>query len=393
MHTSPPSDLPPPLRDLSRLFRFTGSLSLLQNMQVNTLNLRCHSEGVFWRGLIPILLFAESNSSDNAADLALAALIGHYKCCIIRSVSYHHDRDDAVIDEASEFDGELKEPMEEATAVRNRIVVLEDSHCLSIQIINVMLPLPEKTINSTAKNHHRTTLILITIHPPDPSTHYSRTPATRPTNTFTLRLLQYEKHHIQLTSLSAYLSTLGGGYFLTHQLSTAYALAYRQCIVAQRRGDVDMEWRCRINMGYCCFYAAGRLEKGREVVRAVLTEVLQRLRRENNENNVNGVGDHVDNDIIDNGALLQNSTKNVTYSGLAYSLHDETNYNKLYNQTAIENKTADCNLTVVKNMCLSALWFADRLQEAEWKEQHNNRRFSSTHDDYKRIRIVHDRGS
>ena len=156
-----------------------------------------------------------------------------------------------------------------------------------------------------------------------------------------------------------------------------------------------MEWRCRINMGYCCFYAAGRLEKGREVVRAVLTEVLQSLRRENNENNVNGVGDHVNNDIIDERTILQNSTKkNGTYSGLAYSLHVETNDNELYNQKAVENKTnVNCNLTVVKNMCLSALWFADRLQEAEWKEQHNNRRFSSTHDDYKRIRIVHDRSS
>ena len=46
-----------------------------------------------------------------------------------------------------------------------------------------------------------------------------------------------------------------------------------------------------------------------------------------------------------------------------------------------------CNLKIIKNMCLSALWFAGRIKEAKLNEHGVH----PTHDDFKRIRVVADR--
>lgn len=54
----------------------------------------------------------------------------------------------------------------------------------------------------------------------------------------------------------------------------------------------------------------------------------------------------------------------------------------------VENREM-CHLSVVENMCRSALWFADRVEEAKLKEGGVD--CSVTHDDYKRIRVVRDR--
>jgi len=397
------------------------------HQQVNyTLDLQCHSEGVFWRGLVPLLLFAGSESNAAAADLALAALMAHYPSWIIiqssSSIKCHHN-DEC---EASSF--------ELTTNVRNNhIAVLENDHCLTIQIINTSSSLQSliasknrtnDTSNTNTNNHIiPPDVITLTIHPPNPSNinYYSRTPSTRPTNTYTLQLLQYEKHQIQLTSLSAYLSTLGGGYFLTHQTSTAYKLAYRQYIVANRRGDMDMGWRCRINMGYCCFYTGGCLEYGKKIVWNVLNEVMCILRRDdesdiehgdvcnNNKNNNNII--HDDENILQNSSTNGSPSNNLAYSTPMHKIRN--NNNEKYNQTINKHETTanycnnNNNLIIIKNMCLSALWFAEKLQEANTSKtkQHGNNfgrsdgssssstsgGISSTHDDYKRIRVVSDR--
>lgn len=95
-------------------------------------------------------------------------------------------------------------------------------------------------------------------------------------------------------------------------------MARKQCEVATLRGDEDMLWRCRINMGYCWFYA-GKFKRGRGVVKAVLEEVLKRL---------SDIDDTLHTDGVDNVPSLQMN---------------------------INQKNKMCNLTIVKNMCLAAL--------------------------------------
>lgn len=109
-------------------------------------------------------------------------------------------------------------------------------------------------------------------------------------------------------------------------------------------------------MGYCCFYA-GKLKKGRGIVQDVLHEVVEKL----NEND-DSTSHSIDANTLSDSTLQMNDYRKRTM----------------------------CNLTIIKNMCLSALWFADRVREAKLSEEENG---SVTHDDYKRIRVVRDRSN
>ncbi|KAL7526091.1 hypothetical protein ACHAXR_001311, partial [Thalassiosira sp. AJA248-18] len=207
--------------------------------------------------------------------------------------------------------------------------------------------------------------------------YYSHTPSTSPTNPFALRLIHLENTHIRLTSLSAYISTLGGGFFLCKYLSTAIYLARQQCHIALLRGDTEMALKCRINEGYCYIHS-GKLNKGKKVIRRVLCDVM-RMQKE---------------------------------KGLL-----ETEYGLLHHTEERELS----ELTVIRNMCHSALRFANLIREAgksislrddgggggessyhrngDGKEQTQHRNVarnektvvSPTHDDFQRIRIVQDR--
>ena len=300
---------------------------------VQMLNLQCNSEGVHWRCIVPLLSQPADRNSWRYALTALAVLIGHYKDDIY-TIQHEHN-------------------MMHEDHKHNEQTLYEDQQYFGISAHHIS----DWLVVTVPHMHKSGTHIIITIHPPNPiysNIKYSRTPSSRPTNTFPLRLIAYENSQIRLQSISAYLSTLGGGYFLCHHLSTALLMAKKQCEVAQLRGDEDMVWRCRINMGYCWFYA-GKLKRGRRVVRCVLKEVSGRL-KENEDG----------------------------------SLQTDTITDLLSLQMTDYQKKKMCNLTIIKNMCLSALWFADRVQEAKLKEEEDE---SVTHDDYKRVRVVKDRST
>jgi hypothetical protein len=199
------------------------------------------------------------------------------------------------------------------------------------------------------------------------ATYYSRIPSTAPINTFALRLILNENNFIRLTSLSAYISTLGGGFFLCRYLSTAIALARRQCALALMRGDFMMALKCRINEGYCNIHG-GKLNKGKKLIRLVLRDAMQmQLEQEGS---------------VKTGLLLQHPPDGEL-----------------------------SELVVITNMCHSALRFADLVKAASSAGgadtkvgadhrqqltptediQHKKRAVSSTHDDFQRIRIVKDR--
>ncbi len=227
--------------------------------------------------------------------------------------------------------------------------------------------------------------------------YYSRNPSNAPDNAFALRLLTSEKNLIRLSSLSAYISTLGGGFFLCRYLSTAISLARRQCAIALMRDDIIMALKCRINEGYCYIHA-GRLNRGRRVIRRVLRDVTK-----------------MQSDIAGDDASM-----------------DEDDGLQL-NHTP-EGELSD--VVIVRNMCRSALRFAELIREASSSSTTTTSEFrrgggialrnddrggerraaaplhypdgtystkidenyrsnevttSTTHDDYQRIRIVRDR--
>ena len=308
------------------------------------LNVQCHSEGVFWTGLMPLFTIGGDDSDGwRHAILALAILVGH---------SEQSSGNPSFME--TKPDGTSSHSIAQIDMAKAK---LASHHIFNWLVITTSFEFIKK--DTMTNNSH----LIVALFPPNPTfnnSHYSRTPSTRPTNTFTQRLITYENSQLRLQSVSAYLSTLGGGYFLCHHLSTALLLAKQQCAVAKLRGDQDMIWRCRINMGYCSFYA-GKLKRGRKVVRSVLSETLVLLKSGNN----------------DEANPQTASTNNGTETSSLTIMNDR-------------QKTKMCNVSIIRNMCLSALWFADRLEEAKLKEEENG---SGTHDDYKRIRVVKDRSA
>jgi hypothetical protein len=184
---------------------------------------------------------------------------------------------------------------------------------------------------------------------------YSRTPSNSPTNFFAGRLIYFENTMIRLTSLQALISTLGGGFFLCRYLSVAVSMARQQCKIALLRGDEEMALKCRINEGYCHIHS-GKLNRGKKIIKSVLYDVASQQKRL---------------DGIDLDVSLQHED-----SELSHSADKELS-----------------ELTVIRNMCLAALRFADLIKKqrsTELKEEGENTP-SSTHDDFQRIRVVQNR--
>lgn len=259
--------------------------------------------------------------------------------------------------------------------------------------------LVERIKDSTNSNSSNISTMLILLPPNSPllnnqqQYYYSRTSSMSPTNPWTLRLLTNENNLIRLTSLSAYISTLGGGFFLCRYLSTAITLARRQCAIALIRGDSMMALKCRINEGYC-FIHGGKLNKGKKVIRRVLRDVIQMQ-------------------LEEQGVVLVSEEK------------DEEKDELLLNHPSPNVELSED--IIVKNMCHSALRFADLIRQASSSlttvadgllmlpltndhdqdagcvdpslqstnvssRQHDKMKvISPTHDDYQRIRVVQDR--
>eukprot|EP00980_Cylindrotheca_fusiformis_P026761 scaffold17327_cov81-Cylindrotheca_fusiformis.AAC.1 len=79
-------------------------------------------------------------------------------------------------------------------------------------------------------------------------------------------VLQTEHQMLQLQSLSAWLSTLGGGYFFCKRLSVSLALARQQRALAVRLGNVAMIRQCTINEAYNLIYS-GKFAQAKRVLR------------------------------------------------------------------------------------------------------------------------------
>ena len=353
--------------------------------------LQCHSEGVMWRGILPIffpstaevgskvendldrfasrklnghhlsckVIHSNKGSRSNAPRKAIFALVNHFHNCIRRV-----PRPCAVISTRDEDDDD-------------DVRALDDFFWY--------------TINKPSASYNPIILLLL---PPNTSLHhqqccestnfyYSRTPSTAPINPFALRLILNENNFIRLTSLSAYISTLGGGFFLCRYLSTAIALARQQCALALLRGDSMMALKCRINEGYCYIHG-GKLNKGKKIIRLALRDAIKmQLEQE--------------------GSVVANK-------------------DQLQLQHPPDGELSE--LVVITNMCHSALRFANLIKAASLEvtesellgndtgfdgtslpsvdnEQHNylsptedihhKERVSSTHDDFQRIRIIKDR--
>lgn len=277
--------------------------------------IQCHSEGVFWRGLVPLLMMGNPEHRSTAmTNAAQKVLIHHFSSHITNgNVAINADNNWMV-----------------STIASNNNIISGQHHDDDLSVFI----LPPNSIYKRIS--------------------YSRTPSNSPTNFFAGRLIYVENKMIRLTSLQALISTLGGGFFLCRYLSVAVSMARQQCKIALLRGDEEMAFKCRINEGYCHIHS-GKLNRGKNIIKSVLYDVASQQKRL---------------DGTDLDVLLQHED-----SELSHSADKELS-----------------ELTVIRNMCLAALKFADLIKKqrsTESKEGENTP--SSTHDDFQRIRVVKNR--
>ena len=301
--------------------------------------IQCHSDGVMWKGLVPLLMGErdQSTASANMKYVALKVLIQHFNDSILRIELDHTNSSDDGVD------------------IINDQNQSDKGDWMTDQINMVMKDDSRNTSSDQSAQYNLSVVIL----PPNPFvTTYSRMSSSSPTSLFAGRLIYNENTLIRLTSMSAYISTMGGGFFLCRYLSTAVAMARQQCRIALIRGDEEMAFKCRINEGYCYIHA-GKLNRGKNIIKLVLYDVAKRQKQK---------------------------------YGIDWKLSLEHEESELINTSDRELS----ELTVIRNMCTSALRFANlikqqNLQEAASKDDESQDSLSATHDDFQRIRVVKNR--
>jgi hypothetical protein len=84
-------------------------------------------------------------------------------------------------------------------------------------------------------------------------------------STFTRVVLKTEQSMLRLQTMTAWLSTLGGGYFFCKRLNVSLQLARQQRFLALKIGNISMARQCSVNEAYNLIYA-GRFEEGKRIL-------------------------------------------------------------------------------------------------------------------------------
>lgn len=159
----------------------------------------CRSDGVAWKGLFPLLFVAPKKMSRRCfiAVLALAKWSQNGTC-----------------------DGiSLEPPLLEGIVVQNHARIIQSK----LPMVLIVAPPLETSLDTQ----------------------------------FSSRLIRVEHIWIQMITLSAWIATLGGGYFLCRHLETAIHLARQQRAIALWMGDVSTADKCTLNEAFNYIHAGG----------------------------------------------------------------------------------------------------------------------------------------
>jgi hypothetical protein len=95
-------------------------------------------------------------------------------------------------------------------------------------------------------------------------------------NAFMGRLIAWEHKLIRAQSLTGYIATLGGGFFLCHHFQTAVLLSHQQQRMALLLNDQAMYYKCILNSAYSCIYA-GNFSVANKLINQVLKQAKECL--------------------------------------------------------------------------------------------------------------------
>jgi len=113
--------------------------------------------------------------------------------------------------------------------------------------------------------------ILLSLHPPT---------VVHPDYLFASVIIRTEHSMIRKQTLTAWWSTLGGGYFFCKRLGVSLQLARQQRILALQIGNQSMAKQCQINEAYNLIYA-GKFRKANQVL-TELEKEEERLQQQTN---------------------------------------------------------------------------------------------------------------
>ena len=195
--------------------------------------LQSHRFGVVWRCLFPILLESPQRV---AKQLVQLILLSQSKTKTIKSFKQQQQKQTDDKD-----DEQMKENCNDPYTIEGGFFQRQLVVSTPSDLMSMILPRPS---------------FVICILPPI---------TTSPDKTFLSVVLKTEHSMLQLQSLSAWLSTLGGGYFFCKRLSVSLQLARRQRALAVRLNDTSMARQCSINEAYNLIYA-GKFRHARAVL-------------------------------------------------------------------------------------------------------------------------------
>ena len=227
---------------------------LLQNLNLSDYGvlIQVTSDGVMWNGVVP-LLFGKHSKRRRTHFISL--WFEHFgistKSCLGKSIEN---------DSVQERNGWLKRSCNHH--LRKRVHTKQRKQIANLSTEAVSCDVNSIDMSSLNMSIDKQSKFEIIIFPP---IHINQ---LGPEFAWTGRLISWENIQIRLQSLNAFVSTLGGGYFLCHHLSTAITLARYQRWIAMQLNDLHLALRCTINEAYNYIHA-GHFETALKMIHSI----------------------------------------------------------------------------------------------------------------------------
>ena len=203
-------------------------LSAVPPLDVSVRRLRVYrSHGVAWRGLFPLLIESPSHICRRLLTLIFMSSQSSW------DDAAHNGSGNVLVDEKDDPSGEASDQLR--GFIRRSISLKNIPKCK------------------------------ILLHPP--TILYLDT-------TFASVVLRTEHTMLRLQTMTAWLSTLGGGYYFCKRLNVSLQLARQQRFLALKMGNVSMARQCTVNEAYNLIYA-GRFKEGKRVLRELEDSIIR----------------------------------------------------------------------------------------------------------------------
>jgi Domain of unknown function (DUF4807) len=252
------------------------------NSEKDALFLYCHRPGVLWYGLAPILLL-DQDETEREGGIQNHNLSSPTHAQALLSIILQKSWDDSKSTQqilgkymqqvpssstlSSQGTNINKEPDSTATATAtNAADSLDNESTFSMfHTRNVIISTNQKCDATNHDQQHSTnisshTIPIFVLPTPTAQEFLDRT--------FMAVVLSCERTLLQKQTLTAWMATLGGGYFFIKRLSHSLQLARQQRLLALQIGNISMAKQCQLNEAYNLIYA-GRFREAKLVLQSL----------------------------------------------------------------------------------------------------------------------------